>query len=653
MYPKNIGGVVLRFTSCRRIKSPVFQVAAVVALAFAGGTVAASDYLAGGGETAVNNPTGAAGVMFLDQGWSPEIRERYYYTPQGSRLMPYSWFMALEQAGSMQRFASAEHLARFGWLEPTGGRTELNPGELPVGFAVDPVEVEGSGKWVGLTCAACHTNDVTYKGKRFRIDGGPALADFGTFTAALSMAVNATLLDQGKFKRFAVNVLGTDAGGSAINDLRGAYMAFATRMTGRGWMRTPPLPAGAGRVDALGQIINALAVFDLDVPDNLRPPSAPVSYPFLWYTPHLAWVQWNPIASNPISRNAGEVLGVFGHAQFTGSTPEQGDLKANAEERGKLRQLATDLAPLDLRNEVPEPSDPAAAARDAIMQRAAPSGSTDLLSSTVLFNNLNDMEGWLRDLKSPGWNDALFGSLDRDLAMQGAELFKKNCRACHNMPPFDLTPKEENVAAKQFIKIGRINYKKVGTDPAYIENLITRFTATGDLGAVLFGGQAVVPAGTFFLGSVGAAVQKGLNDMGLTPEQLMEYSDYRFYPAEVGEPPKPYRPPNVTSLKAGPMLGMWATGPFLHNGSVPNIYELLSPPEQRSTVFWVGNRELDLEKLGYVADEQSGLFRFDTALPGNSNRGHIYPGRPYTHDQKMAVIEFLKDPYRFLKETEQ
>ncbi len=95
---------------------------------------------------------------------------------------------------------------------------------------------------------------------------------------------------------------------------------------------------------------------------------------------------------------------------------------------------------------------------------------------------------------------------------------------------------------------------------------------------------------------------------------------------------------------------MWATAPFLHNGSVPNIYELLSPPEERSKVFWVGNRELDLGKLGFVSSKQPGLFRYDTTLPGNSNQGHIYPGRPYSHEQKMAVIEFLKDPYRFIKE---
>ncbi|XOF34329.1 MAG: di-heme-cytochrome C peroxidase [Candidatus Electrothrix sp. YB6] len=623
-----------------RLKSLTASIIIVMALTVSGNPAAAS-----------NHSSESPDIKFLDQGWNPEIRESFYYTPQGSRLMPYKWFMALEQAGSTKRFSSAENLSRYGWLKPSKGATELNPGELPVGFAVDPVEVEGTGKWMGLTCAACHTNDVMYKGKRLRIDGAPALADFGAFMQDLSTAVNATLLDEKKFRRFAAKVLSPDAKEDDVTNLRGAYLAFTNRITGRAWMRTPPLPAGAGRVDALGQIINALAVFDLEVPDNLRPPSAPVSYPFLWYTPFLSWVQWNPIASNPIARNAGEVLGVFGSAQFTGSRLEQADLAAKIKIHEKLQQLAKDLVPPDLHKQAPPASRKLKQLIDKI-QHAEGKDSTGMLSSTVLYTNLNDLEGWLRELKSPRWDDELFGPIDMELGKKGAELFTKNCRGCHNMPPFDMTPKEENIVGKQFIKIGRINYQEVGTDPAYINNLIARFTATGDLASILFEGKGVVPAATFFLGSVSAVVEKGLNDLGLSKKQLLEYSDYRFYPAKPGEEPKPYQPDDVTSFKAGPLLGMWATAPFLHNGSVPNMYELLSPPEERSKVFWVGNPELDLERLGYVSVEQPGLFRFDTSLPGNSNQGHIYPARPYTHEQKMAVIEFLKDPYRFLEEAE-
>jgi hypothetical protein len=83
---------------------------------------------------------------------------------------------------------------------------------------------------------------------------------------------------------------------------------------------------------------------------------------------------------------------------------------------------------------------------------------------------------------------------------------------------------------------------------------------------------------------------------------------------------------------------------------VPNIYELLSPPRERSRVFWVGRRELDVAKLGLVSTEGPDLFLFDTTLPGNRNSGHAFPPQPYTVEQRWQVIEYLKDPQRFSSE---
>jgi hypothetical protein len=170
------------------------------------------------------------------------------------------------------------------------------------------------------------------------------------------------------------------------------------------------------------------------------------------------------------------------------------------------------------------------------------------------------------------------------------------------------------------------------------------------LGPVLFENAQTVPAGRFFLGSVKATLEKGFNDLGLSDKEKLAYSDYRFYPPEPGKKPVPYTPPAIDTLKAGPLLGIWATGPFLHNGSVPNIYELLSPPEERSKVFWAGSQELDVNRLGYVSTQDKGQFKFDTNLPGNHNTGHVYPAKPYTHEQRLAVIEYLKNPLRNIKE---
>ena len=74
-------------------------------------------------------------------------------------------------------------------------------------------------------------------------------------------------------------------------------------------------------------------------------------------------------------------------------------------------------------------------------------------------------------------------------------------------------------------------------------------------------------------------------------------------------------------------------------------------PRERSRVFWVGRRELDVAKLGLVSTEGPDLFLFDTTLPGNRNSGHAFPPQPYTAEQRWQVIEYLKDPQRFSEEN--
>lgn len=560
-------------------------------------------------------PQSAAAVTYLDQGWDAALREKFYFTPQGSRLMPYAWFVAIEQAGSQSLFVERDHLARIGLIYADPTPSPLNPDGLPIGFVKEPGEAPVK-EWAGMTCAACHTGNITAGGKTVRIDGAPASADFTQFLQALTAAVQATTFDAEKFKRFAARALGTKLNPESGKQLRTEFEEFAASFVGYASMRMPQRPAGPGRVDALTQIVNALAVFDLGAADNFRVPAAPVSYPFLWLTPRLDWVQWAPIASNPIGRNAGEVLGVFGRATFQ-LTPSEPQPQSR---RNRYRH-----------------------------QRKGKPPTSDLFKSTILFKNLYAMEQWLTDLKPPKWPEDLLGKIDDDLGRRGATLFARDCGSCHNMPPFRMTPKEQNIAGKQFIKIAGVNLAAVGTDPAYTQSLGARLTRTGSL-ASLFDKKTVVPGAVFFGTAVEAVVKRGLDDLRLTPQEKLAFAGFRFYPpAKPGEAPKPYGPAKEAfgQLKAGPLLGIWATGPFLHNGSVPNIDELLSAPEARSKVFWIGNRELDTAKLGFVSSESPGLFRFDTSLPANGNGGHRFPATPYADDERRAVIEYLKDPERF------
>ena len=93
------------------------------------------------------------------------------------------------------------------------------------------------------------------------------------------------------------------------------------------------------------------------------------------------------------------------------------------------------------------------------------------------------------------------------------------------------------------------------------------------------------------------------------------------------------------AYKARPLNGIWATAPFLHNGSVPSLWELLKDPADRVAQFRVGSRDFDEQNVGL--DIKGGTFVFDTARPGNSNKGHAF-GTGLTEEQKRALLEFLK-----------
>lgn len=97
-----------------------------------------------------------------------------------------------------------------------------------------------------------------------------------------------------------------------------------------------------------------------------------------------------------------------------------------------------------------------------------------------------------------------------------------------------------------------------------------------------------------------------------------------------------------------PLDGIWLRAPYLHNGSVPTLRDLLEPSDERPEVFYRGNDVLDSWNVGFVTDvaEENGrkYFRFDTSIAGNSNKGH--EGAAYGTElpaaQKKALIEYLK-----------
>lgn len=94
-----------------------------------------------------------------------------------------------------------------------------------------------------------------------------------------------------------------------------------------------------------------------------------------------------------------------------------------------------------------------------------------------------------------------------------------------------------------------------------------------------------------------------------------------------------------------PLDGIWLRSPYLHNGSVPTLRDLLAPANQRPKTFYRGNDVFDQNNVGFVSDvaEEQGkpFFKYETTLPGNSNDGHLY-GTDLSAEEKDALIEYLK-----------
>lgn len=93
-----------------------------------------------------------------------------------------------------------------------------------------------------------------------------------------------------------------------------------------------------------------------------------------------------------------------------------------------------------------------------------------------------------------------------------------------------------------------------------------------------------------------------------------------------------------------PIDGIWARGPYLHNGSVPTLWDLLLPPEQRPTLFFRGYNVFDPERVGYVSqgpEAEAVGFRYDTSVVGNANSGHLY-GTQLSEQDRKDLLEYLK-----------
>ena len=528
--------------------------------------LATSLFLAGcdNEEPATTSPRTASGLKLLNQDWNDQQRETAWYTSFGSQIVPLPWFLALEDANSQARFSRPDNLSRFGFA--SAGPSAANPHSLPIGLASTPPH-KGE-QWVGLGCSACHSGQVYYRGERLHIDGGQALVDFQLFEREIIAALQATLADEGKFQRFAQAL-------QAGPELRQALQARRDRLSAVAALNATHIPYGRGRLDAFGQIFNAVAADFLAIPENRREPNAPVSYPVLWDAAHLDLVQWNGSAPNagpgPLVQNATTGLAVFG------------DLNIHSDGMG--------------------------------------------YGSTVEIDNLSTIQDLWYRLSAPAWPQETLGTIDGALAQQGADIYQQQCQACHVLS--DQQDPDRELTAKL------VAVDAVGTDSTMASNFTN---ATSRSGA--FEGQKLMYVGGATLGAeaptIELVVHAALGALLEHPWQSIKAGLYSFH--KVQSAPLHERP---YDYKARPLSGIWASAPYLHNGSVPTLAALLST--ERPPRFAVGKVEFDPQAVGLsdqVLDEAQ-VSRFDSHLPGNGNGGHLY-GTGLAEADKRALIEYLK-----------
>jgi cytochrome c5 len=641
---------------------------------------------------------------WLDQNWSTEDRHWFHHASQGTATfpVPYDWFVALEQpglrlfgrpgllrdSGYLERFGfipspksvntDEASLRRFGYsgssnappIPESAAHLRPTPVEnlagLPVGFArlagaTNPTTGKPEPDRIGLTCAACHAGSIRYKGVSIRFDGGPANVDLLKLEQATALSIFYTLYVPGRFQRFATRVLGPDPDNATYNQLKRDLSATADSLLRQIKIQKKAFAndtlEGFGRLDALNRIGNQVFYTDLDISGlegyekNLHARDAPVSFPPIWSVPWFWWAQYDASIEQPLIRNAGEALGVFA-----------------------LVNLSPDRPP------------------------------GDLFRSSVALENLDRIETMLRGpnpfeqnpkgfagLKSPKWPSEIFQNdpawkINATRVTKGRAIYAEICVECHlgpvSDPEFDSqfpdksfwSPKETHWDPNgPVLNPVQKSVAGMGTDPAQANVLKLRkvdvpgfldMQPARELGKVWGCPNIPAPPSTEmpFVYALMIAVDR-TNRKWMDDHNISD-ADRAALWGKRGNCPNPANAEQA-HYRARPLNGVWATAPYLHNGSVPSLYWMLKPAGERPKQFCMGLRDFDPEQVGYsvAAGEKPACWPGETLfsairadglpIPGNSTLGHSLEGTPgpgkagvigrmLTEEERYDLIEYLK-----------
>jgi hypothetical protein len=209
---------------------------------------------------------------------------------------------------------------------------------------------------------------------------------------------------------------------------------------------------------------------------------------------------------------------------------------------------------------------------------------------TIDHERLKRVADWAWTLPPPAYPFPI----NRERAAQGAALYAEHCTLCHA----DHTFRDGHIqSTAQGTKVGHVvRLKDIGTDPHRWLSYTYTFV---------------------------------VNQYTLYPDSRYRFTHFR----------------KTDGYANHPLDGIWARAPYLHNGSVPTLRDLLEAPDKRPKVFYRGYDVFDQEKVGFVSNvaEDKGVTYslYNTTLPGNSNSGHNYALDLPAAD-KDAIVEYLK-----------
>jgi hypothetical protein len=556
-------------------------------------------------------------------GLTDEERQQYYHLSEGGEAYPVAWLLALEQEvtgpdGRTTYLPFLENIERYGLIPDPPSR--YNPYGLPVGVTTGYGKITGQ-QMMGLNCTACHVGELHYNGRAFRVDGGPSMAYINAFIKGIVDQTVATAENGERRRRF-------------LDRWRRVQLV---RLPGDAPVRTAGAAGGASGVDETldtaepGALRRVLAGLRMAIANRSL-----LMDKLHGFSAMKLVVQAQPLGTEDgfgrndafgVGRN--ELFGAYTDASFTeGLNVLPADAPVSFPHLWGMARTSWFQWGVNT-NSVIERNIGQALGVGATFQ------PDKGYSSTVRLDNLHTLENYQYKLTAPRWPEELFGVIDRARAARGKAMFDRTCALCH-----ETYTKTRGLNEYQLFPLD-----VVGTDPGTAVNF-ERMAMTAE-GAKPFGTAAFE-----IVQRVKAAYYRE-HDTPPDVQARWEARDTRP-PAEYRTPLRDYQQYPDTKqrgiYRAKTLKGIWATAPYLHNGSVPTLYDLLLPASARPTSFRLGTKEYDPVKLGFVVDGPRYLtppnmpaFTYDTRLLGNWNTGHEWWFYPDLEDEtRYDILEFLK-----------